>query len=158
MQWIQNNPRMFLGIAGVVVWLAMQAGPSALSLGRKAVAAAWPKVKQANLGKAWPLLLLVGVMFWPADHPIVKPVEPARVPDIVDQCGASGRALLADALTDFAGQKFDTDQAREDAINEKIGDVIEASFSPLNEQIAKAIKFNRVTECAELIRKGDLRE
>ena len=158
MQWNHFNPRVLIGIAGLFIWIAIQAGPVALAAGRKAAAKVWPKIKQANLVKAWPLLLLPVLIFWPSGAGVVTPVEPARVPDIVDQCGAAGRALLADALVDFAGKKFDTVQLQEEAINEKIADVIEASFAPLNEQIAQAIKTDRLTDCAEKIRKGDLRE
>jgi hypothetical protein len=100
---------------------------------------------------------LLGPQLLPTPNP-VAPVIPQRVPDIVDRCGIAGRALLADALDEFAGKKFDTEQAREEAINEKIHDVIEASFVPLNEAIAAAIKANRVSDCADKIRKGELRE
>jgi hypothetical protein len=161
MDWIQDNWQVAGCIAAAVAWLVQMLGPAAVNQLKEEIAAAGPKLKgKTTLKNLWPLLvgvLLLGSMVLPRLAP-VTPVEPARVPDIVDQCSASGRALLADALVEFAGQKFETVQAQEDAINEKIGDVIEASFAPVNDQIAKAIKDDRLTDCAELIRKGDLRE
>jgi hypothetical protein len=161
MNWLQQNWQIAGCIAAAVLWLIQNFGATAVQKIRDAVTSLKPKVdSKTTIFSAWPLLvcaLLLGPKLLPTPNP-VAPVIPQRVPDIVDRCGIAGRALLADALDEFAGKKFDTDQAREDAINEKIHDVIEASFVPLNEAIAAAIKANRVTDCADKIRRGELRE
>lgn len=161
MNWIQQNWQLAGCIAAAVIWLLQNFGKAAVVKVRDAMSSLKPKVdSKTTIFSAWPLLvcaLLLGPKLLPTPNP-VAPVIPQRTPDIVDRCGIAGRALLADALDEFDGKKFDTDQAREDAINEKIHDVIEASFVPLNEAIAAAIKANRVTDCADKIRKGELRE
>lgn len=161
MSWLQQNWQLAGCIAAAVMWLIQNFGKTALTKLQDAISSMKPQVeRKTTIFSAWPLLvfaLLLGPKLIPAANP-VAPVAPQRVPDIVDRCGIAGRALLADALEEFAGQKFDTDQAREDAINQKIQDVIEASFVPLNEAIASAIKANRVTDCADQIRKGELRD
>jgi beta-lactamase class D len=90
--------------------------------------------------------------------PSPQPVEPPKPPDLFATCGAAARELLADELEEFAEQRFDSEQAKEDAINEKIHDVIESSFVPLSEQVAKAIKANRLTEYARKIKAGEADE
>jgi hypothetical protein len=161
MSWLQQNWQLAGCIAAVVMWLLQNFGKAAFTKVRDAFLLLKPKVdSKTTIFSAWPLLvfaLLLGPKLLPTPDS-VPPVIPQRTPDIVDRCGIAGRALLADALEEFASQKFDTDQARENAINEKIHDVIEASFVPLNEAIAAAIKANRVADCADKIRKGELRE
>jgi hypothetical protein len=161
MNWLQQNWQIAGCIAAAVLWLIQNFGATAVQKIRDAVTSLKPKVdSKTTIFSAWPLLvcaLLLGPKLLPTPDS-VTPVIPLRELDIVDRCGIAGRALLADALDEFAGKKFDTDKAREDAINEKIHDVIEASFAPLNEAIAAAIKANRVTDCADKIRRGELRE
>jgi hypothetical protein len=161
MNWIRENWQIAGSIAAAVFWLIQNFGAAAVTKLRTTLASVKPKVdSKTTIFSAWPLLvfaILLGPMLLPTADP-VDPVTPQRVPDIVDRCGAAGRALLADALEDFATQKFDSIQAREDAVNQKIHDVIEASFVPLNEAIADAITRERVRECAEKIRKGELHE
>jgi len=160
MLWIQQNWQVAACIAAAVLWLIQNFGKSAVQKARNVFASLKPKIEgKTTIMNAWPLLvmaILLGPKLLPTPGP-VTPVVPIRQPDIVDQCGASGRALLADELEKFSGEKFDSDKAKEDAINDKISDVIEASFEPLNKQIADAIKANRVTDLADKIRKGELR-
>lgn len=160
MLWIQNNWQVAACIAAAVIWLMQNFGRAAVAKLRALITNLKPKIQgKTTILNAWPLLvmaILLGPKVLPMPGP-VAPVVPIRQPDIVDQCGASGRALLADELDKFAGQTFDSDKAKEDAINDKISDVIEASFEPLNKQIADAIKANRVTDIADKIRKGELR-
>jgi hypothetical protein len=161
MSWLQQNWQLAGCIAAAVMWLIQNFGKAAVTKVRDAFSSLKPTVdKKTTIFSAWPFLvfaLLLGPKLIPSANP-VAPVAPQRAPDIVDRCGIAGRALLADALEEFSGQKFDTDQAREDAINNKIHDVIEASFAPVHEAIADAIKANRVADCADKIRKGELRE
>jgi hypothetical protein len=152
MNWISQNLEAVLLVGLVVWWLAQVAGPT--------LKAKWPAVKEKLTAKNLTLPVVAAILavkhFSPAIMP--TPVNPQRQPDIVDRCGITGRSLLADTLVDFSRQSFSNDQEREDAINGKIHDVIEASFVPLNESIARAIKFNRVFEASEKIRKGELHE
>ena len=161
MSWLQQNWQLAGCIAAAVMWLIQNFGKAAMTKVKDAFSSLKPTVdKKTTIFSAWPLLvfaLLLGPKLIPSANP-VAPVAPQRAPDIVDRCGIAGRALLADALDEFSGQKFDSDQAREDAINNKIHDVIEASFVPLNQAIAAAIKADKVTECADKIRKGELRD
>lgn len=152
MQFIVQNLEALLMVGLVVWWLAQVAGPT--------LRAKWPAIRDKMTAKNLTLPVVAVVLALKHFSPVMvpQPVTPQREPDIVDRCGIAGRALLADALEQFASKKFDTDQARETAINEKIHDVIEASFVPVNAAIASAIKAGRVTECAERIRKGELRE
>lgn len=157
MSWVHDNQKAFVAGLGVVAWVLYMVGPTVLAKAKSVAVGVWPTVRgKANVANLLPLAFVAVVYLWPA-RDLPSPVIPARQPDIVDTCTASGRALLADALDKFASQKFDNDQAREDAVNEAILDVIEASYVPLNEEIAKAIKSNRVTDCADKIRKGELR-
>lgn len=158
MEFLQDNFRHVLALCGVLIWLSVMAGPWLVAR-TKATVVDWLHIVQAktNLLNVAPLCFVLAVYFWPAGNSAVDPVTPQRIPDIVDTCTASGRALLADELDTFAAKKFDSDKAREDAINEAILDVIEASYVPLNEEIARAIKTNRVTDCADKLRKGELR-
>lgn len=157
MQWITDHARHVLAASGVLIWLAVLAGPWIVAQTKSAALELIATVqRKTNLLNVAPVCFVVVVYLWPAPQQ-PAPVEPQRVPDIIDTCAASGRALLADALESFAGQKYDTEQDREDAINEKILDVIEASNAPIHEQIAKAIKAERIRDCADKIRKGELR-
>ena len=157
MQWFSENTRTAVAIAGVVLWVLYMVGPSVAAKAKSAAVTLWPTIRgKVSLAHVLPLVFVSAVYFWPMPA-VPVPVDPPRAPDIVDTCTASGRALLADSLDTFAAKKFDSDQAKEDAINEAILDVIEASYVPLNEEITKAIKANRVTDCAEKIRKGELR-
>jgi len=153
---------MAAAIAVGIVWVALKWGPQTISTARKFLASLKPKVEQkTTVLSSWPLIaiaVLLGPMLMPAAGPPAPPVNPPRVADLVDTSAVSSRALLADALQDFAGKRFDSDQAKEDAINEKIADVIEASYEPVHQAIAVAIKTNRVQDCADLIREGELRE
>jgi len=161
MSWLQQNWQLAGCIAAAVMWLIQNFGKATVTKVRDAFSSLKPTVdRKTTIFSAWPLLvfaLLLGPKLLPTPDS-VPPVIPQRTPDIVDRCGIAGRALLADALEEFAGQKFDTDQARETAINQKIQDVIEASFVPLNQAIAAAIKADKVTDCADKIRKGELRD
>lgn len=157
MSWLHENQKAFVAALGVVAWVLYMVGPTVVAKVKSVAVGAWPTVRtKATVANLLPLAFVAVVYLWPA-RDVPSPVVPARQPDIVDTCTASGRALLADALDTFASQKFDNDQAHEDAINESILDVIEASYVPLNAEIAKAIKANRVTDCADKIRKGELR-
>jgi len=157
MEFLQDNFRHVLALCGVLIWLAVIAGPWLIDKTKSAAADWMDRIKsKTNLLNVAPICFVVAVYFWPSANAI-GPVAPQRVPDIVDTCAASARALLADALDAFAAKKFDTDQAREDSINETILDVIEASNVPLHEEIGRAIKANRVVDCADKIRKGELR-
>lgn len=157
MSWLHENQKAVVAGLGVVAWLLYMVGPTVAAKARAAAVKAWPTVKtKATVANLVPLVFVAAVYLWPArESP--SPVVPARQPDIVDTCTSSYRNLMADALDKFATLKFDNDQASEDAINESILDVIEASYVPFNDEIAKAIKANRVTDCAEKIRKGELR-
>jgi len=157
MQWVTDNWRTVGAILSAVSWVLWQTGPAIARKTKAMAASVWPKIK-ANSGvfngSLLPVIAALAFLLFPVDNP---PADPQRVPDIMDTCGASGRALLADALDAFAAESFKDDQSREDAINEKILDVIEASYAPLHDEIAKAIQANNVTACAEKIRQGELR-
>jgi hypothetical protein len=88
----------------------------------------------------------------------VVPVVPDRVPDLYDQCAAAGRILLCDELEKIASQTFKDVQDKEDAINNKILDVVDASFEPFNKSLAEAAKQNRLVDFAAKVRKGELRD
>jgi hypothetical protein len=154
MNWISQNLEAVLLVGLVVWWLGQVAGPG--------IKAKWPAIKEKLTAKNLTLPVVAGILalkhFSPAVLPPVDPVHPQRVPDLVDRCGITGRSLLADALVDFSRQSFATDQAKEDAINNKIHDVIEASFVPLNDEIAQAMKAGRLVEIAEKIRQGNLHD
>jgi hypothetical protein len=154
MAWLSQNLEAVLLVGLVVWWLGQVAGPT---LREK-----WPKIREKLTAKNLTLPVIAGILalkhFSPAVLPPVNPVNPQRSPDLVDRCGITGRSLLADALVEFSSKSYSTDAEREDAVNEKIHDVIEASFVPLNESIARAIKAGRVVEVAEKIRKGELHD
>lgn len=158
---MNDQLRILIAVVAVGLWILAKAGPGLLHFVRNTWSQLWPKVQNGTtVFTALPLVvaaIVLGPLLMPAAGP-VAPVIPAREPDLFDTCAASGRSLLADALDDIAGQKFDNFQAKEDAINQKIFDIVEACFEPLNVEIAKAANGNRLTDCAELIRKGEIRE
>lgn len=82
----------------------------------------------------------------------------AETPDIFNRAAASGRALLADSITEFAGTKYDSDQAAEDAMNERILDCLEAAFGPVGKEIEKARAASRLTDMAAKLKAGELRD
>lgn len=158
---MNDQMRILIAVVAVVLWLGAKAGPGLINFVRNTWAHLWPKVQNGTtVFTGLPLLIaavMLGPMLMPAAGP-VAPVAPVREPDLFDRCATSGRSLLADALDDIAGQKFDSVEAKEDAINQKILDIVDACFEPLNVQIAKAANANRLTNCADLIRKGEIRE
>ncbi len=158
---MNDQMRILIAVAAVVLWLGAKAGPGLIHFVRNTWSQLWPKVQNGTtVLSSWPLLVaavVLGPMLMPASTP-VAPVAPVREPDLFDRCATSGRSLLADALDEISGQKFDSVAAKEDAINQKILDIVDACFEPLNVQIAKAANANRLTDCADLIRKGEIRD
>lgn len=161
MQWIQSNPIPALAIALLVAWIGQIVGPSAVRAARRAAAAAWPRLQPAITAKnlALPLIAvsLIGVSMIPRP-PAPEPATPPRVPDLFDQQAATARALLSDELDQIAGQRFKDAKEREDAINQKIDDIVQSSFDPLFGHIGKAADQNRLTELSKQIRDGEFRE
>jgi hypothetical protein len=163
MDLLKANWRVVGAVIVALIWAAKAFGPAAVHFARNTYARIWPDVeRKTTVLSSWPLLaiaILLGPMLFPGSA--VKPVLPdipQQQPDLFSQCGTAGRALLADELEAFASQRFDSDQAKEDAINDKIQDVIQASFVPVTELLADAIKANRVSEFAAKLRKGELNE
>lgn len=156
---MQIDWRHVVGAIVLVVWVGQMTGPSLASAAKRL----WPKIQsQLSTGK-WPglvILALIGSSFLPhpGPAPAPAPVDPPKPPDLFTTCGIAARELLAEELEKFASQRFDSDQAKEDAINEKIDDVIESSFAPLSDQIAKAIKENRLVDYARKIKAGEAHE
>jgi hypothetical protein len=160
MNVISSHWNVVAAVLVAVVWIAKNFGPSAIAAVRSALAKLLPEVQQRTSILSGVPLLLIALLLAPHFLPspaAVVPVQPAKELDMIDECGIAGRALLADEVEKFVPSQFESDQAREDAINQKIRDVIEASFVPLNEEIAKAIRANRMSDCAGRIRDGKLR-
>lgn len=161
MQWIQSNPIPALAVVLLVAWICQMVGPSAVRAARRAAAAAWPRLKPAISAKnlALPLVAvtLFGLSMIPRP-PAPEPATPPRVPDLFDKQAATARALLSDELDEIAGQRFKDAKEREDAINQKIDDIVKSSFDPLFSHIGKAADENRLTELATKIREGEFRE
>lgn len=159
MHWLQSNWQIAASIAAAVIWLAQNYGSKAVTTLRALAAKVSPNGTTGGLQRWWPLLVfavLLGPKILPQVTP--QPVQPQRVPDIFDQSAASGRSLLADELDEIARTKFETVQDKEDTINQKILDIVQSCFEPVNVRIGKAAEANRLTDMAELIRKGELRE
>ena len=162
MQWAQQNWRIVGAILVGLIWSAKTFGPGVIRFARERLAALRPAVEQkTTILSAWPVLaiaILLGPNLIPADDKPVSPPAPVRVPDLFDTCAASGRALLADELDRIAASTFDSEQAKEDAINSKILDVLDASFEPFHARLGAAVKANRLTEFAAKVREGEIRE
>jgi hypothetical protein len=161
MSWLQSNLQTLLPAGLVVAWLAQLLGPSVLRKLKTTSASIWPKIQPhlnaKNLFLPIAALLLAVLPYLPKPTP-VQPIPPAKVTDLYQTCADAGRALLADELDKFAGQRFDSLQAKEDALNEKIDSVVVAAFAPMGERIARAIKENKLTELASKIKSGDVNE
>jgi len=163
MNWIQSNWRIVGAVIVAVLWAGKAFGPSVIEAGKKAIAAIRPKVEQKTTVFSGLPLILIAILLGPSLMPTpapapVPPVTPERVPDLFDQCAAAGRILLCDELDKIAGQQFANVQDKEDAINTKILDVLDASLEPFNKRLAEAAKDNRLTEFTSKVRKGDIRE
>lgn len=162
MQWAQQNWRVVGAVLVGLIWAAKTFGPSGVRYARERLAALKPAVEQkTTILSAWPVLaiaILLGPSLIPAENKPITPPAPVRVPDLFDTCAASGRALLADELDRIASSTFETEQAKEDAINTKILDVLDASFEPFHSRLGKAVKANRLTEFAAKVREGEIRE
>lgn len=158
MTWIQTNFQASVIATIAVAWLAQMLGPSAARLARNGVATLWPHVRPKLTLKNLILPMLAVLVAATRLIPTPEVVAPARAPDTLDRCIATGRALLADELEAIASQKFADLQAKEDAINTKIHDVVESAFEPLNQQIAKAALANRLADYAKKIRAGEADE
>ena len=159
MSWLQSNLQTLLPGLLVVAWLAQLLGPSVLRKLKSTSASIWPKIQPhlntKNLFLPVAALLIAASRYVPMPTP-VQPLPPAKAPDLYQTCADAGRALLADELDKFAGQRFDSLQAKEDALNEKIDSVVVAAFAPMGERIAQAIKENKLTELAGKIKSGDV--
>jgi hypothetical protein len=111
----------------------------------------------------WMLCISVPVVcLWPdiaglLPQPKPSPAEVIRTPDIFDNACGSARTLIAEALDEIAGRKFDSDQAAEDYTNEKILDCIEAAFPPVATKIEEARKANKLAQMAARLKAGELR-
>lgn len=162
MQWAQQNWRVVGAVLVGLIWAAKTFGPGVVQFARQKLAALKPEVeKKTTILSAWPLLAIAVLMapsLIPSETKPLTPPVPVRVPDLFDTCAASGRALLADELTRIASSKFDSEQAKEDALNAKILDVLDASFEPFHNRLAEAVKANRLTEFAAKVREGEIRE
>jgi len=161
MQWIQSNPIPALAVALLVAWIGQMVGPSAVRAARRAAAAAWPRLKPAINAKNLALPLVAVALFGVSMIPrpaAPEPATPPRVPDLFDQQAATARALLSDELDQIAGQRFKDAKEREDAINQKIDDIVKSSFEPLFGHVSKAADENRLTELSKKIREGEFRE
>jgi hypothetical protein len=151
-------------VAGVIllVWVLSKAAPhmkSAFTWTVNKAVSLWPKVSQkTNVLRAWPVIAILLVLCFPMPGsgkcPVLEPVKPA---DVVDQCVESNRELLGEAIKAFAGEKYETVQAAEDALNQKILDVYQASFDPLFKKINEARKAEKLVELAVQIKNGDVK-
>ncbi len=158
MSWLKENTQtlllMLIGLAWVVQmvgqWLCDRFAESARRRGRRS----GPKLTAKNLA-----LPLVGVAI-AAHSTDTQPTAggTSEASDLFAKCGADARALLADEFEAFAAQRFDTVKAKEDAINQKITDVIASTFQPFRVQVAKAIKENRLVDYARKIKAGEADE
>ena len=161
MSWLQTNLQTLLPGVLVVAWLAQVLGPSVVRKLKSTSASIWPKIQphitMKNMLLPVAALLIAASRYVPMPSP-VQPLPPAKAPDLFQRCADSGRALLADELDKFAGQRFDSLQAKEDALNEKIDSVAVAAFAPMGEKIAQAIKENKLTELAAKIKSGDVND
>ena len=161
MSWLQTNLQALLPVALGVAWLVQMFGPSVVRKLRSTSASIWPKIQPhlttKNLFLPVAALLIAASRYVPVPTP-VQPTPPAKAPDLFQQCADSGRALLADELDKFAGRRFDSLQAKEDALNEKIDSVVVAAFGPLGERIATAVRENKLTDLAAKIKAGEVHE
>lgn len=150
-------------VAGVIflVWVLAKSAPymkSAFTWTVNKAVSSWPKVSQkTNVLRAWPVVAILLVLCIPMPGsgkcPVPEPVKPA---DVVDKCVESNRTLLGDAIEKFAGEKYETVQAAEDAMNQKILDVYQASFDPLFKKINEARKAEKLVELAVQIKNGEV--
>lgn len=157
MQWIKDNYQLVGFVGTALVWLVTNFGPTIYRKALTVLRSLSPKVQSGTtILSAWPLIaaaLLLAPSLMPAT-PV--PVEPPRAPDLFDRCATSGRALLAEELLKIASQKFDSDAAKEEAINLRILDVVDSSYEPLHIQIAAACKANRLSDFAGKLKSGEL--
>jgi hypothetical protein len=158
MSWLKENLQTLLPVLIGLAWVAQMVGPAALRSLRKASSAAWPKIRPKLTAKNLALPVVAGLIAATRLIPSPQPVEPPKPPDLFAQCGANARALLADEFESFAAQRFDSVEEKEDAINQKITDVIASTFQPLRTQVAKAIKENRLVDYARKIKAGEADE
>lgn len=152
-------------IAGVIalVWGFVKTLPYQKSVAVKTgqlLKRAWSSLggKKTSMN-AWTTLsvaAIVVVLAWPSPRECPVP-EPVKAPDVIDTCVESNRELLSGAIKDFAGEKYETVQAAEDAMNQKILDVYQASFDPLFKKINEARKADKLVELAIQIKDGEVR-
>lgn len=158
MSWMKENTQTVLLMLIGLAWVAQMVGPAALRSLRRASSAAWPKLRPKLNAKNLALPLVAVLIAATRLIPSPPPVTPPKPPDLFAQCGADARALLAEEFEAFASQRFDSVEAKEDAINQKITDVVASTFQPIRTQVAKAIKENRLVDYARKIKAGEADE
>jgi hypothetical protein len=159
-----ENARYVLAGVIAVVWVLIQCAPLLKAGFKKAVkavkaaAGVWPKVSQkTNVFSAWPLIGILAVLCLPMSESKCPVPEPVKPPDIFDTCSDANRVLIADLIRKFAGEKYETVQAAEDAMNQGILDAYQASYDPLFKQINEARKAGKLVEFASRLESGDVR-
>jgi hypothetical protein len=143
-----------------VIWVLKLSAPylkAAAKSAAKRVSALWPKVNQkTNVLSAWPLIGILLILCVPVPGSKCPVPEPVKPPDIVAKCSEANRVLIAEQIRKFSGEKYETVQAAEDAMNQKILEAYQASYEPLFQKINEARKADKLVEFAGQIEKGEI--
>ncbi len=155
-----------LVVAGILaVWFLMNFWKP---IARKAIAAVVavknrlvsvaPVVEQrTTIMSAWPVVAVIAVFaFWPSPAVVQPGVVPVVKSDLLTSVQENERVLLADSIAELAAKKFDTDKQAEDWMNEKILDVVLASYEPLFKKIAESRSAGTLPALADSVKSKSL--
>ena len=161
METLHTHWQTVLPIVLLAAWIGKMLGPKVWTAVRSGAVAIWPRLRPHLNAKTLALPTIAAISFALPYLPRPTTPDPApspRVPDLYDNAAATARQLLADELEQIAGQRFDSPEQKEDAMNQKIVDIVQSSFEPLFVRLATAADTNLVAAIAQQIREGELRD
>ena len=143
-----SDQRVFLAGIVLAIWLVVNFWkPVVRSVVSRVVAirnrlkSIAPVVEQkTTIFSAWPIILVVAVF---ALYPSGAEVKPSVAPeiakaDLLTSIQENERVLLADSIAELGKKTFESDKQAEDWMNEKILNVVLASYEPLFKRIAES--------------------
>lgn len=155
-------------LAGVVlaIWLVVnfwkpvvRGAVNVIVAARNRLKSVAPVVEQkTTIFSAWPIVLIVAVFaLYPSGAEVKPSVSPEAVKtDLLTSIQENERILLADSIAELGKKAFESDKQAEDWMNEKILDVVLASYEPLFKKIAESRSAGSLQSLSDSVKQKSL--
>lgn len=155
-------------LAGVVlaIWLVVnfwkpvvRSAVNVIVAARNRLKSVAPVVEQkTTIFSAWPIVLIVAVFaLYPSGVEVKPSVAPDAVKaDLLTSIQENERILLADSIAELGKKTFESDKQAEDWMNEKILDVVLASYEPLFKKIAESRSAGSLQSLSDSVKQKSL--